>query len=127
MNNYEQLFSSLPIFILHTVIKLFTAILIFSIIIFFSNSFFIENLTNICVTSLFLVFTDLLFILFLKNEATPIKKGILSFILAFFSLYLLRFIISNYLISYLSIFLGATLYGFICYLLPIKNVNTKRE
>lgn len=96
--------------------RLITSIIILGIVAFFTPGFTFANSWILAVAVASLCIIDFLISLALYPHS--IIKSIIGFVLAFIALYLLEVIIVGYTISWLSIFFGALVYGFVDYLLP---------
>lgn len=101
--------------------RLITAIIVLGITAFFTPGFEISKVWILASAIVILVLIDFFIDCFTKIFYHPYIKLILGFILASISLFLVQYIIIGYALSYISIILGALVYGLVDYILPSEE------
>ena len=107
--------------------RLLAAILILGITAFFTPGFTLSSIWILALAIIILTILDFLIDNFTKLYFHPFIKFILGFILAGVALFLVQYFVIGYMISALSIFLGALVYGLVDYMLPSEEHETTYE
>lgn len=107
--------------------RLITSILILGVTAFFTPGFTIENLWVVVLAVAVLTIVDFLIDNFTKIYYHPFIKFIIGFVLAGIALFLVQYFAIGYMLSVISIFLGALVYGLVDYMLPNEDHEAKVE
>ena len=107
--------------------RLLTAILILGITAFFTPGFTTSSIWILALTIGILTIVDFLIDNFTKLYFHPFIKFIIGFILAGIALFLVQYFVIGYMISILSVFLGALVYGLVDYMLPSEEHNIEMQ
>ncbi len=109
--------------------RLITSTLILGITAFFTPGFTTSSIWILALAIGILTIVDFLIDNFTKLYFHPIVKFILGFVLAGVALFLVQYFVIGYMLSMLSIFLGALVYGLVDYMLPNEehNFSIKQE
>lgn len=98
--------------------RLITSILILGITAFFTPGFTLSSIWILALAIIILTVVDFLIDNFTKLYFHPFIKFIIGFVLAGVALFLVQYFVIGYMLSMLSIFLGALVYGLVDYMLP---------
>ncbi len=98
--------------------RLITSILVLGITAFFTPGFSASSIWILALSIVILTIVDFLIDNFTKLYFYPFIKFIIGFILSGIALFLVQYLVIGYMISLLSIFLGALVYGLVDYMLP---------
>ncbi len=99
-------------------LRLITSSIILAITAFFTIGFSIASIWSLLFATVTLTFIDYLLVRFTGFQAIPFGRGVIGFLLAAATLYLLQFVINGYYISLLAAFFGALIYGVVDYFIP---------
>ena len=101
--------------------RLITSILVLGITAFFTPGFTLENVWILAIAVIALTVLDFLIDNFTKLYFHPFVKLIIGFVLAGIALFLVQYFVIGYMLSFISIFLGALVYGLVDYMLPSEE------
>ena len=105
--------------------RLIASILILGITAFFTPGFTVSNIWILMLAIIILTAVDFLIDNFTKLYYHPFIKFIIGFVLSGAALFLVQYFVIGYLLSVLSVFLGALVYGLIDYMLPNEELELK--
>ena len=105
--------------------RLITSILVLGITAFFTPGFTISSIWILALAVAILTVVDFLIDNFTKLYYHPFIKFIIGFVLAGVALFLVQYFAIGYMLSFLSLFLGALVYGLVDYMLPSENHTEK--
>ncbi len=105
--------------------RLITSILVLGITAFFTPGFTTSSIWILALAIGILTIVDFLIDNFTKIYFHPFIKFIIGFILAGVALFLVQYFAIGYMLSFLSLFLGALVYGLVDYMLPSENHEEK--
>ena len=98
--------------------RLITAAIVLAITAFFTPGFSINNFWTLVLAAVVLTVLDYLIIKFTGLHASPFGKGFIGFALAAIILYVTRFFVAGYSISWMAAIIGALIYGVVDYFIP---------
>ncbi len=110
--------------------RLITSLLVLGITAFFTPGFTTSNIWILAIAVVALNVIDFLIDNSTKLYYHPFIKFIIGFVLAAIALFLVQYFAIGYMLSFLSLFLGALVYGLVDYMLPSEehdsNAHSKR-
>lgn len=98
--------------------RLIASAIILAITAFFTPNFTINNIWSLAFAAIVLTIMDYLIVKFTGLHASPFGKGFVGFVLAALTLYLTKFFVAGYSISWIAAIIGALIYGVIDYFIP---------
>ena len=98
--------------------RLFTSSVILAITAFFTPGFSINNIWTLIIAAVVLSLIDYGITRMTGLHASPFGKGFVGFALAAFTLYIVRFLVPGYYISWIAAIVGALIYGIVNYFMP---------
>jgi uncharacterized membrane protein YvlD (DUF360 family) len=98
--------------------RLIAAAVVLGITAFFTPNFTISNVWALAMAAIVLTIMDYLITKFTGLHASPFGKGFVGFALAAITLYLTKFFVAGYSISWMAAIIGALVYGVIDYFIP---------
>ena len=98
--------------------RLIGAAVVLAITAFFTPEFSINNIWALAIAAVVLTVIDYLIVKFTGLHASPFGKGFVGFALAAITLYVTKFFVSGYSISWVAAIVGALIYGVIDYFIP---------
>ena len=101
--------------------RLITSILVLGVTAFFTPGFTVSSVWILALAVIVLSVVDFLVDNFSRLYYHPFVKFIIGFILSGIALFLVQYFVIGYMISLLSIFLGALVYGLVDYMLPSEE------
>lgn len=107
--------------------RLITSILILGVTAFFTPGFTTENIWMVIASVIALTVVDFIIDNFTKIYYHPFIKFIIGFVLAGISLFMVQYFAIGYMLSVISIFLGAIVYGLVDYMLPSEDYDARAE
>ncbi len=107
--------------------RLIASILVLGITAFFTPGFTTSSIGILALAIIILTVIDFLIDNFTKIYYHPFIKFIIGFVLAGVALFLVQYFVIGYMLSFLSLFLGALVYGLVDYMLPSKEHETRYE
>lgn len=105
--------------------RLITSILVLGVTAFFTPGFTFSSIWILAIAIATLTVADFLIDNFTKLYFHPFIKLIIGFVLSGIALFLVQYFVIGYLLSPLSIFLGALVYGLVDYMLPNEELETR--
>ena len=105
--------------------RLITSILVLGVTAFFTPGFTTSSIWILALAVVILTVVDFFIDNFTKLYYHPFIKFIIGFVLAGVALFLVQYFAIGYMLSFLSLFLGALVYGLVDYMLPSKNHTEK--
>lgn len=105
--------------------RLITSILVLGVTAFFTPGFTFSSVWILAIAIAILTVGDFLIDNFTKLYFHPFIKLIIGFVLAGIALFLVQYFVIGYLLSPLSIFLGALVYGLVDYMLPNEELESR--
>ncbi len=105
--------------------RLITSILVLGVTAFFTPGFTFSSVWILAISIAILTVVDFFIDNFTKLYFHPFIKLIIGFVLAGIALFLVQYFVIGYLLSPLSIFLGALVYGLVDYMLPNEELETR--
>ena len=94
------------------------AAIILGITAFFTPNFTISNWWALAIAAVVLSVMDYVIVKFTGLHAMAFGKGFVGFVLAVITLYLTKFFVAGYSITWMAAIIGALIYGVIDYILP---------
>ena len=101
--------------------RLITSILILGITAFFTPGFTTSSIWILALAIGILTIVDFLIDNFTKIYFHPFIKFLIGFTLSGIALFLVQFFVIGYMMSIISVFLGALVYGLVDYMLPSEE------
>ena len=101
--------------------RLITSILILGITAFFTPGFTTSSIWILALAIGILTIVDFLIDNFTKIYFHPFIKFLIGFTLSGIALFLVQFFVIGYMMSVVSVFLGALVYGLVDYMLPSEE------
>ena len=98
--------------------RLVTAAIVLAITAFFTPGFSINNIWALAAAAIVLTVIDYLITKFTGLHASAFGKGFVGFVLAAVVLYVTRYFVAGYIISWIAAIVGALVYGVVDYFLP---------
>jgi len=98
--------------------RLIAAAVVLAITAFFTPGFTINNFWALAIAAVVLTVMDYLIIKFTGLHASPFGKGFVGFALAAIILYVTKFFVAGYSISWMAAIIGALIYGVVDYFIP---------
>ncbi len=98
--------------------RLITSAIILAITAFFTPGFSINNIWSLGLAAVTLTVIDYLLSTFTGLHASSFGRGLIGFILAVVTLYIVQYIVAGYSISWMAAIVGALIYGVIDYFIP---------
>ena len=105
--------------------RLITSILVLGVTAFFTPGFTTSSIWILALAVVILTVVDFFIDNFTKLYYHPFIKFIIGFVLAGVALFLVQYFAIGYMLSFLSLFLGALVYGLVDYMLPSENHTEK--
>lgn len=105
--------------------RLITAIIILGITAFFTPGFNLESIWTLVIAIAALSIVDFCVGCFTKLFYHPFAKFFIGAILAGVTLYLVQYFTIGYILSLISIILGAIVFGLVDYMLPSEDMEEK--
>lgn len=119
MSNNVQVQNSEQINIFsNVVIRFVTAAIILAITAFFTPGFTISSIWALALATVILTVIDFLLNRFTSLHTNAWSKGLVGFILAAATLYIIQYFVVGYSISWISAILGALIYGVVDFFIP---------
>ena len=107
--------------------RLITAILILGITAFFTPGFTTSSIWILALSIGILTIVDFLIDNFTKIYFHPFVKFLIGFVLSGIALFLVQYFVIGYMMSIISVFLGALVYGLVDYMLPIEEHRVQTQ
>lgn len=100
------------------ILRFVTSAIILAITAFFTPGFAINNIWALALAAVVLTVIDYLLATFTGLHASAFGKGFLGFVLAAVVLYVTKFFVAGYSISWIAAIIGALIYGVVDYFIP---------
>ena len=107
--------------------RLVTSILILGITAFFTPGFTTSSIWILALAIGILTIVDFLIDNFTKIYFHPFIKFLIGFIFSGVALFLVQYFVIGYMMSAISVFLGALVYGLVDYMLPSEEHNIQTQ
>ena len=107
--------------------RLITAILILGITAFFTPGFTTSSIWILALSIGILTIVDFLIDNFTKIYFHPFIKFLIGFVLSGIALFLVQYFVIGYMMSIISVFLGALVYGLVDYMLPSEEHKVQTQ
>ena len=98
--------------------RLVTAAIVLAITAFFTPGFRISSFWALAAAAIVLTIIDYLIVKFTGLHASSFGKGFVGFVLAAVVLYVPKFFVAGYSISWIAAIIGALIYGVVDYFIP---------
>ncbi|MDP4182639.1 MAG: phage holin family protein [Bacillota bacterium] len=106
--------------IMHLVLRLISGIVVLGITAFLTPGFAINGIWPLIIGAIVLAVLDYVALRFLNLHASPFGRGISGFVLAAVIIYITKFFVPGYVVSFWGAILGALVYGIIDAVIPGK-------
>ena len=100
------------------ILRFVTSAIILAITAFFTPGFAINNIWALALAAVVLTVIDYLIAKFTGLHASSFGKGFVGFVLAAVVLYVTKFFVAGYSISWIAAIIGALIYGVVDYFIP---------
>ena len=100
------------------ILRFVTSAIILAITAFFTPGFAINNILALALAAVVLTVIDYLLATFTGLHASAFGKGFVGFVLAAVVLYVTKFFVAGYSISWIAAIIGALIYGVVDYFIP---------
>lgn len=100
------------------ILRFVTSAIILAITAFFTPGFAINNIWALAIAAVVLTVIDYLLATFTGLHASAFGKGFVGFVLAAVVLYVTKFFVAGYSISWIAAIIGALIYGVVDYFIP---------
>jgi putative membrane protein len=100
------------------ILRFVTSAIILAITAFFTPGFAINNIWALALAAVVLTVIDYLLATFTGLHASAFGKGFVGFVLAAVVLYVTKFFVAGYSISWIAAIIGALIYGVVDYFIP---------
>ena len=100
------------------ILRFVTSAIILAITAFFTPGFAINNIWALALAAVVLTVIDYLLASFTGLHASAFGKGFVGFVLAAVVLYVTKFFVAGYSISWIAAIIGALIYGVVDYFIP---------
>ena len=120
-NNIESRSSSRPNAFVQVILRFVTSAVILAITAFFTPGFTINSIWTLALAAVVLTVIDFLLVKFTGLHASAFGKGFVGFILAAVVLYVTKYFVAGYSISWIAAIIGALIYGVVDYFIPEQN------
>ena len=100
------------------ILRFVTSAIILAITAFFTPGFAINNIWALALAAVVLTVIDYLLATFTGLHASAFGKGFVGFVLAAVVLYVTKFFVAGYSISWIAARIGALIYGVVDYFIP---------
>lgn len=99
-------------------IRFIVSAVVLAVTAFFTPGFDINGIWSLAIAAIVLTVMDYLVTKFTGLQASPFGKGFVGFVIAAVILYVTKFFVAGYTISWFGAIIGAVVYGIIDYFIP---------